>query len=321
MGGDPIPRGRGGVEPERLATPQRYPDPAVRVLDPGFERYCLGNAAVERIATGMRWAEGPVWFGDHHALVWSDIPNNRLCRWDEATGVVTDFRRPSDYANGNTRDRVGRLVSCEHGTRRVTRTEYDGSITVIMDGYLGKRLNAPNDVIVASDGSVWFTDPGYGIMADYEGRRAPFELPTAVYRIDPSTGDGVATISDLERPNGLCFSPDESRLYVVDSSTPYIYVYDANPGGQARNGRIFADLTPASSDGIRCDEDGNLWASVAGGEPLDGVYVFDLDGARIGHVMLPERCANLCFGGPVGNRLFMAASQSVYALYVNTRGC
>jgi len=146
-------------------------------------------------------------------------------------------------------------------------------------------------------------------------------LPTAVYRIDPNTGDGVPTVSDLERPNGLCFSPDESRLYVVDSSTPYIYVYDANPGGQARNGRIFADLTPASSDGIRCDEDGNLWASVAGGEPFDGVYVFDLDGARIGHVMLPERCANLCFGGPVGNRLFMAASQSVYALYVNTRGC
>ena len=162
---------------------------------------------------------------------------------------------------------------------------------------------------------------GYGIMADYEGRRAPFELPTAVYRIDPNTGDGEATVSDLERPNGLCFSPDESRLYVVDSSTPYIYVYDANPGGQARNGRIFADLTPASSDGIRCDEDGNLWASVAGGEPFDGVYVFDLDGARIGHVMLPERCANLCFGGPARNRLFMAASQSVYALYVNTRGC
>ncbi len=308
------------MEPEPFATPERYPDPAVRLLDARFDRYCIGNAAVERIATGMRWVEGPVWFGDHHALVWSDIPNNRLCRWDEVTGAVSDFRRPSDYANGNTRDRSGRLISCEHGTRRVTRTEYDGSITVLMDRYRGNRLNAPNDVIVASDGSVWFTDPGYGIMSDYEGRRAAFELPTAVYRIDPSTGDGEPAVSDLERPNGLCFSPDESRLYVVDSSTPYIYVYDANPSGEVRNGRIFADLTPASSDGIRCDEDGNVWAAVAGGEQFDGVYVFDPDGTHIGHIGLPERCANLCFGGAVGNRLFMTASRSVYAVFVNTRG-
>lgn len=309
------------MQPEQSATPGRYPDPAIVILDPRFERYRIGNAAVERVATGMRWAEGPVWFGDHHALVWSDIPNNRLCRWDEATGLVTDFRRPSDYANGNTRDRAGRLVSCEHGPRRVTRTEYDGTITVLMDRHHGQRLNAPNDVVVASDDSVWFTDPGYGIMSDYEGRRAEFELPTAVYRIDPRTGQGTPTVTDLERPNGLCFSPDESRLYVVDSSTPYIYVYDANPSGEAGGRRIFADLTPASGDGIRCDEDGNLWAAVSGGEEFDGVHVFDPDGVRIGQIALPERCANLCFGGPIGNRLFMTASQSVYALFVNTRGC
>jgi gluconolactonase len=309
------------VDHDRSSPPARYPDPSVRILDARFERYRIGNAAVERIASGLRWAEGPVWFGDHHALVWSDIPNNRLGRWDEWTGAVTEFRRPSDHANGNTRDRQGRLISCEHLTRRVTRTEYDGSITVLMDGYLGHRLNAPNDVIVASDDSVWFTDPGYGIMSDYEGRRAAFELPTAVYRIDPATGRGDVVLSDLERPNGLCFSPDESRLYAVDSSTPYIYAYDATVSGQVRDGRIFADLSPGSSDGIRCDEDGNLWAAATGGGAgFDGVHVFHPDGTRIGQVELPEQCANLCFGGAAGNRLFMAASQSIYALYVNTRG-
>jgi gluconolactonase len=309
------------VEPDRPPPPDRYPDPAVDVVDARFERYVIGNTAIERIAGGLRWAEGPVWFGDHRTLIWSDIPNNRLCRYDERTGAISDFRRPSDNANGNTRDRAGRLVTCEHLTRRVTRTEYDGTITVVMDRYQGKRLNAPNDVVVASDESVWFTDPGYGIMTDYEGRRAPFELPTAIYRVDSATGDGEIAVSDLERPNGLCFSPDESLLYVVDSSTPYVYVYDATVAGDARNQRIFADLTPGSSDGIRCDEDGNLWAACAGGGAgWDGVHVFDPDGSRIGQIELPERCANLCFGGAVGNRLFMTASQSVYSLYVNTRG-
>jgi gluconolactonase len=194
-------------------APGRYPDPAVRVLDPRFEPYRLHNAAVERIATGCRWAEGPVWFGDHRCLLWSDIPNDRMLRWDEASGGVTVFRSPSNNANGHTRDRQGRLVSCEHLTRRVTRTEHDGSVTVLADRFDGRPLNAPNDVVVASDGVVWFSDPGYGILSDYEGRQAALELPTAVYRLDPGSGGGPEpVIQDLERPNGLCFAPGESRL-------------------------------------------------------------------------------------------------------------
>ncbi len=292
-------------------APGRYPDPAVRVRDPRFEDRRLDNAAVERIATGYRWVEGPVWFGDHRCLLWSDIPSDRMLRWDEQTGEVSVFRSPSNHANGHTRDRQGRLVSCEHLTRRVTRTEHDGSITVLADAVDGKPLNAPNDVVVASDGSVWFTDPGYGILSDYEGRRAPFELPTAVYRLDPGHGQPEPVIQDLERPNGLCFAPGESLLYVVDSgSTPRaIHVYEV------------ADMTPGSSDGIRCDTKGNLWAAAGGGgDGYDGVHVFAPDGALIGQVVLPESCANLCFGGAAGNRLFMAASRSVYALYVNATG-
>jgi gluconolactonase len=303
-------------------APGRYPDPAVRVLDPRFDRCRLHNAAVERIATGYRWVEGPVWFGDHRCLVWSDIPGNRMLRWDEATGVVTPFRSPADFANGHTRDRQGRLVSCEHLTRRVTRTEHDGSITVLIDRFDGKPLNAPNDVVVASDGSVWFTDPGYGILSDYEGRRAALELPTAVYRLDPERGDAEPVVQDLERPNGLCFAPGESRLYVVDSgSTPRsIHVYDVAEG-RVGAGRRFADMSPGSSDGIRCDTEGNLWASAGGGgDGYDGVHVFAPDGTLIGQVLLPEACANLCFGGVAGNRLFMAASRSIYALYVNATG-
>jgi gluconolactonase len=303
-------------------APGRYPDPAVRALDPRFDRCRLHNAAVERLATGYRWVEGPVWFGDHRCLVWSDIPGNRMLRWDEATGVVTPFRSPADFANGHTRDRQGRLVSCEHLTRRVTRTEHDGSITVLIDRFDGKPLNAPNDVVVASDGSVWFTDPGYGILSDYEGRRAALELPTAVYRLDPERGDAEPVVQDLERPNGLCFAPGESRLYVVDSgSTPgSIHVYDVAEG-RVGAGRRFADMSPGSSDGIRCDSEGNLWASAGGGgDGYDGVHVFAPDGTLIGQVLLPEACANLCFGGAAGNRLFMAASRSIYALYVNATG-
>jgi gluconolactonase len=303
-------------------SPGRYPDPAVRVLDPRFDGCRLHNAAVERIATGCRWAEGPVWFGDHHCLLWSDIPNNQILRWDEATGSVTVFRSPSNYANGHTRDREGRLVSCEHLTRRVTRTEHDGSITVLADRFDGRPLNAPNDVVVASDSSVWFTDPGYGIMSDYEGRRTTLQLPTAVYRLDPDRDSAEPVIRDLERPNGLCFAPDESRLYVVDSgSTPRgIYVYDVAEG-RLGTGRSFADMTPGSSDGIRCDSDGNLWAAAGGGgDGYDGVHIFAPDGTRIGQIVLPEACANLCFGGAAGNRLFMAASRSVYALYLNATG-
>ena len=303
-------------------APGRYPDPAVRVLDPRFERYRLHNAAVERIATGYRWAEGPVWFGDHRCLLWSDIPSDRMLRWDEATGAVSVFRSPASNANGHTRDRQGRLVSCEHLTRRVTRTEHDGTITVLADRFDGRPLNAPNDVVVASDGAVWFTDPGYGILSDYEGRQAVLELPTAVYRLDPD-GDGgpEPVVQDLERPNGLCFSPDESRLYVVDSGAAGgIHVYDV-AGGGVEGGRPFADMGPGSSDGIRCDADGNLWASAGGGgDGYDGVHVFAPDGARIGQVVLPEACANLCFGGQACNRLFMMASRSVDALYFNAAG-
>jgi gluconolactonase len=301
----------------------RYPDPAVRVLDPRFAPYRLGNAAVERLYTGCRWAEGPVWFGDGRYLVWSDIPNNRMLRWLEDDGRVTVFRSPTHNTNGNTRDRQGRLISCEHDSRRVTRTEPDGSITVLMDRFEGKRLNAPNDVVVKSDGSVWFTDPGYGILYNYEGHRAPFELPTRVYRLDPETGAATVVVEGRERPNGLCFSPDESRLYLVDTGvTPRpILVYDVVGGTRLANGRLFVDMSPGTSDGIRCDTDGNVWAAAGGGgDGFDGVHVFAPDGTRIGQILLPEKCANLCFGGEKRNRLFMAASQSLYALYVEAQG-
>ena len=310
------------LPPDRWPTaPGRYPDPALRALDPRFERLLLFNAAVERIGTGFRWVEGPVWFGDHQCLVFSDIPGNRLLRWDALTGAVGVFRDPSNHANGNTRDREGRLVTCEHLTRRVTRTEHDGSITVLADSYRGKPLNAPNDVVVGPDGAIWFTDPGYGILTDYEGRAATAELPTAIYRVDPDGGDPELVLDDLDRPNGLCFSPDGSRLYVVDSgSTRSLHVYDVG-GGRVAAGRPFADMGPGSSDGIRCDVHGNVWATAGGGgNGYDGVHVFDPDGTLIGQIVLPEIAANLCFGGPARNRLFVAASQSVYAVFLNTTG-
>ncbi len=303
---------------------ERYPDPAIEVLDPRFLRYRLVSAAVERLATGMRWAEGPVWFGDGRYLLWSDIPNNRIMKWEEETGAVNIFRKPSNYANGHTRDRQGRLVGCEHGGRRVVRTEYDGNITVLMDGFEGKRLNSPNDVVVKSDGSVWFTDPPFGILGFYEGAPAPAELPTNVYRLDPATGQASVVAADVARPNGLCFSPDERRLYVVESgaSPRRIRVFDLSDDGlRLENNRVFVQCAEGETpDGFRCDVDGNLWAGWGLGPGHDGVRVFAPDGTPIGHIHLPERCANLCFGGPARNRLFMAASQSVYALYVNTQG-
>lgn len=311
------------LPPDRWAgSPVRYPDPAVRVLDARFQRYRIDSASVERLATGCRWAEGPVWFGDHRALVWSDIPNNVMLRWDEPTGIVSTFRGASNFSNGNTRDRCGRLITCEHLTRRVTRTEYDGTITVLLDSFDGKRLNAPNDVVVSSDDAVWFTDPGYGILSDYEGEKSDPELPTALYRIDPRTGVATAVVTNLVRPNGLCFSPGENLLYVVDSgsSPASIHVFDVH-GDSVRDGRQFIDMSPGTSDGIRCDVDGNLWAAAAGGgDGYDGVHIFAPDGTRIGQVLLPEQCANLTFGGRRNNRLFMAAGQSIYSLYVNTRG-
>ncbi|TSD83309.1 SMP-30/gluconolactonase/LRE family protein [Mycobacterium sp. KBS0706] len=303
----------------------RYPDPAVQVLDPSFAPYRIFSAAVERIATGCRWAEGPVWFGDRRALLWSDIPNNRILKWDEETGAVSAFRRPSNNANGNTRDRQGRLVTCEHLGRRVTRTEYDGTITVLADSFDGKRLNSPNDVVVKSDGSAWFTDPPFGITGNYEGRKAEPELPGNVYRIDGETGVLSVVVEDVKGPNGLCFSPDESILYLVESrATPnrLIVAYDVvDSGRRIANRRVMIDAGPGTPDGMRVDVDGNLWCGWGmGSDALDGVMIFNPDGKPIGRIALPERCANLCFGGELRNRLFMASSQSVYALYVGTQG-
>jgi gluconolactonase len=301
----------------------RYPDASVQIVDQSFAKYRLNLASVERIAHGCRWAEGPVWFGDGRFLLWSDIPNNRMLKWDEETGAVSVFRKPSDFANGNTRDRQGRLVTCEHGGRRVSRTEYDGTITVIADRYQGKRLNSPNDVVVKSDGSVWFTDPPFGLLGYYEGYRAEQELPMNVYRVDGTTGEMTVVEAEVNRPNGLCFSPDESVLYLVESGTSprNVYAYDVVEGRRLANRRKLIDVGAGTPDGMRCDVDGNLWMGWGMGTPdLDGVHVFNPDGRLIGRILLPERCANLCFGGTWRNRLFMAASKSVYALYVNIQG-
>ena len=303
----------------------RYPDPAITALDKRFESYWIKLAAVERLGTGFRWAEGPVWFGDQRCLLWSDIPNNRIMRWDDETGAISEFRKPSNFANGNTRDRQGRLVTCEHGGRRVTRTEYDGSITVIMDRFENKRLNSPNDVVVASDGAIWFTDPSFGILGNYEGYRSQPEIGQNVYRVDGETGVAAIVASDVLGPNGLCFSPDGRLLYIVESRgvpTRKILAYDVVDGGRRiENKRILIDAGPGTPDGMRCDVDGNLWCGWGMGEAeLDGVMIFAPDGTPIGRITLPERCANLCFGGRANSRLFMASSQSLYGLYVNVAG-
>jgi gluconolactonase len=303
---------------------ERYPDPYVQILDKSFLKYRLPLASVERLATGMRWSEGPVYFGDTRCVIWSDIPNNRMMKWDEETGAVSVFRKPSNNGNGNTRDRVGRLVTCEHDARRVTRTEYDGSITVICDSFQGKKLNSPNDVVVKTDGSIWFTDPQFGILSFYEGHVAESELPMNVYRIDGQTGVATVAADGINAPNGLAFSPDESKMYIVESrSEPRrILVYDVNGDGKTlSNGKILIDAGPdGTPDGFRCDVDGNLWCGWGMTAELDGVRVFNPAGEPIGHIALPERCANVCFGGRYRNRLFMAASHSLYSLYVNTQG-
>jgi len=301
----------------------RYPDPAIQIIDQSFARYRLASTKVERLATGFRWAEGPVWFGDGRYVLWSDIPNNRVMRWDEETGQTSVFRKPSNFANGHTRDRQGRLLTCEHGGRRVTRTEYDGTVTVVADRYEGKPLNSPNDIVCKSDGSIWFTDPNFGILGYYEGYMAASELPTNVYRVDGGTGQLSVVAGDITRPNGLAFSPDESRLYLVESGPPrHIYVYDVTDGGtRLANRRLHIEVDQGTPDGFRCDVDGNLWCGWGmGQEGLDGVHVFNPDGKLIGRINLPERCANVCFGGTHRNRLFMAASTSLYSLYVNTQG-
>src|SRR5437868_7819189 len=278
----------GGWEPS-----ERYPDPAIQILDPSFAKYRLALAGVERLATGMRWCEGPIYFGDARCLLWSDIPNNSIMRWDEGTGRVSIYRRPSNNANGNTRDRQGRLVTCEHDTRRVTRTEYDGSVTVLIDKFDGKPLNSPNDVVVKSDDSIWFTDPPFGILGNYEGHVATVELPTNVYRVDGKTGRATVVAEGINGPNGLCFSPDEKKMYIVESrSVPRtIRVYDVTGDGRKlAKGRILIDAGPGTPDGFRCDVDGKLWAGWAMGEVgLDGVMIFSPAGVPTGRIALPER--------------------------------
>jgi gluconolactonase len=302
--------------------PARYPDKAIKALDPSFRKYMPGIVGIERLATGMTWSEGPVWFGDMRCLLWSDIPNNRIMRWDEESGVVGVFRKPSDQANGNTRDRQGRLISCEHRTRRLTRTEYDATITVLADKFDGTPLNSPNDVVVKSDDSIWFTDPFYGIRNNYNGSLGKQELPMNVYRLD-KTGRLTVAAGDVNRPDGLAFSPDEKILYIIEDggSPPVIRAYDVIADGtRLANGREFIRMDKGAGDGLRLDVDGNLWCGWQGGEGLDGVMIFNPAGQAIGHIDLPERCANVCFGGYRKSRLFMVASRSLYALWVNTSG-
>lgn len=303
----------------------RYADPSVISLDPRFEALRVPLAGVERLATGCRWCEGPVWFGDGRYLLWSDIPNNRIMRWEEVTGQASIFRSPSNFSNGHTRDRQGRLISCEHGGRRITRTEYNGTISVLMDRYDGKHLNSPNDLVVKSDGSIWFSDPPFGIQGNYEGYRSEPELGQNVYRLDPESGTAEIIADDILGPNGLAFSPDERKIYIVESRgqpNRKILEYDvAEDGRSVRNKCVLIDAGPGTPDGFRVDQQGNLWCGWGMGKPeLDGVMVFAPDGTPIGRIALPERCANLCFGGRANSRLFMAASHSIYALYVNVPG-
>lgn len=302
---------------------QRYPDPCVVSVTPAFDQYKLALAKVERIATGFRWCEGPVWFGDQRVLIWSDVPGNVQYRWDEQTGVTNVYRKPSDNSNGNTRDRQGRLLTCEHLNRRVVRTEIDGSHTVIADSFNGKPLNSPNDIVCKSDGSVWFTDPVFGILGFYEGHKAEPQIEANVYRVSVD-GEMTVVAEGINQPNGLAFSPDESILYVVQSrGTPRkILALDVIDGNSLSNERVVIDAGPKGTpDGFRVDVDGNLWCGWGMGEDgLDGVHVFDSNGTLIGRIDLPERCSNVCFGGLRRNRLFMAASTSVYSLYVNTQG-
>jgi gluconolactonase len=303
----------------------RYPDAAIEILDPSFVKYRLFHASVERLATGTRWGEGPVWFGDGRYLLWTDLPNDRILRWDEPTQNVGVYRQPANKANGNTRDRQGRLITCEHFSRRVTRTEYDGSITVLIDHWQGQRLNSPNDVVVKSDGGIWFTDPPFGLVSHYEGTVAAPDIPARVYRLDPISLEATIVAEDVAGPNGLCFSPDESLLYVVASrAVPHreIRVFNVVEGKSLANNRLFVDAGPwGTPDGMRCDIDGNLWCGWGMGTPeLDGVMVFNTTGAPIGRIALPERCANVAFGGANRDRLFMACGHALYALYVNTQG-
>ncbi|MDF2813532.1 MAG: SMP-30/gluconolactonase/LRE family protein [Microvirga sp.] len=291
-------------------------------LDPRFSTFIIPVCQLERLYSGTRWAEGPVYFADGRFLVFSDIPNNRMLKWDEQSGHVDVFRYPSNFSNGNTRDREGRLISCEHGTRRVTRTEYDGSITLLADNYRGKRLNSPNDVVVSSDGAVWFTDPLYGILTDYEGHKAESEIGARnVYRLDPLSGELSVVADDFDMPNGLAFSADEKTLYVADSGRSHgrdkphhIWKFAVGAGGKLTSQGVLADIDPGIPDGIRLDIDRNIWVSAG-----DGVHCYADTGELLGKILIPEPVANVTFGGPKFNRLFITASSSLYAVYLNTR--
>ncbi len=291
------------------------------IVDPIFRNYVVNNAGLKTLATGFDWTEGPVWFGDADCLLFSDIPNDTIHRWNRQTGLST-YRAPSHFANGNTRDRQGRLVTCEHGARRVTRTEYDGRVTVIADSFQGKRLNSPNDVVVKSDGSIWFTDPHYGIISDYEGHKAEEELPCNVYRVDPKTGDMQAVLTDFDCPNGLAFSPDESVLYVADTGrkfdavrTRHIRRFDVSADGALTGGEVFHKIDPGAADGFRCDLQGNVWSSAA-----DGVHCLGPSGALLGKIRVPELVSNLCFGGRANHQLFITATTSVYSIALGISG-
>jgi len=318
------------------ASPVRYPDPDIISLDPRFNRYRIGNTSIQRIyhSPTMLWAEGPAWSGVGRYLLWSDIPSNVQLRWLDENGKTSVFRDPSGNSNGNTFDFQGRQISCQHGTRRVVRYEHDGSTTVLAEQFEGKPFNAPNDAVVhPGDGAIWFTDPGYGSMGNYEGEKGPLHLKEAVYRIDAGDGSITKVTDEIVKPNGLCFSPDYTQLYVSDTGTPpdgahkQIRVWNVTSDGTAlENGRDFASMQfgdfSGGADGIRADKDGNIWASAGwAGDGYDGVHVFEPgEGERIGHILLPEICSNVCFGGRDRNRLFMTASTSVYAVYTEAVG-
>lgn len=314
------------------AEPVRYPEPDVVVLDKRFAKYKIGNTPIQRLHTGMLWSEGPAWNGVGQFLMWSDIPNNIQLRWLNEDGHVSTFRKISGYSNGNTFDYQGRQISCEHGNRRVVRYEHDGTVTVLADRFDDQPLNAPNDPVVHPDGGIWFTDPGYGSLLNYEGFRGELHLKEAVYRIDDKTGKMTKVTDDIYKPNGLCFSPDYKKLYVSDTGASHydeaprnIKVWDVVDDVKLANGREFVSMEldgkAGLADGIRADKDGNIWSSAGWvGEGYDGVHIFAPDGDRIGQILLPEICSNLCFGGPRRNRLFMTGSQSLYAVYVEAEG-
>jgi len=293
------------------------------VVQPEFNACLIGHARIERLWTGARWSEGPAWFAAGRYLIWSDIPNNRMMRWDETDGSVSVFRQPSNNSNGNTVDQQGRLVSCEHLSRAVSRTEHDGTITVLASHFEGNRLNSPNDVVVKSDGAIYFTDPSYGILMDYEGERADSEIDACnVYRIDPNTGGCAAVATDYMKPNGLAFSPSEQYLYVSDTGKSHdengpahIRRHEVQPNGSLSVGEEFAECRNGLFDGFRLDTMGRIWTSAA-----DGVHCLNENGQLIGKILIPEFVANVCFGGAKLNRLFICGTTSLYSVYLNVNG-